>query len=124
MFGLISANLKKRIFPERSIRCSAVPRATRESTTPKSRTSPSLTCSATTSRRSGTDRKTARKRWAALIKQMYETDPLICPKCGEQMKIISFIERNQKEVIEKILRYCGLWEEESARAPRVEAMDD
>jgi hypothetical protein len=32
------------------------------------------------------------------------------------MKIISFIERHQTEVIEKILRHCGLWEEE-ARAP-------
>ncbi|MDA1274248.1 MAG: hypothetical protein O2960_09375 [Verrucomicrobia bacterium] len=31
--------------------------------------------------------------------------------------IISFIERGQREVIEKILRHCGLWEEEAARAP-------
>ena len=59
----------------------------------------------------------ARKRWAALIKQVYEVDPLLCPKCGGTMKIISFIERDQKEVIEKILRHCGLWEEEAARAP-------
>ena len=26
------------------------------------------------------------------------------------MKIISFIERRQAEVIERILRHCGLWE--------------
>ena len=26
------------------------------------------------------------KRWAALIKQVYEIDPLSCPKCGGQMK--------------------------------------
>jgi len=26
------------------------------------------------------------------------------------MKIISFIERRQQEVIERILRHCGLWE--------------
>jgi hypothetical protein len=38
----------------------------------------------------GPDRTTARKRWAALIKQVYETDPLLCPKCGGEMKIISF----------------------------------
>jgi len=56
----------------------------------------------------------ARKRWAALIKQVYEVDPLVCPKCGGQMKIISFIERHQCEVIEKILRHCGWWEENSA----------
>ncbi len=43
----------------------------------------------------------ARKRWAALIKQLYETDPLSCPKCGSTMKIIAFIERHQGEVIEK-----------------------
>ena len=59
----------------------------------------------------------ARKRWAALIKQVYETDPLACPKCGSAMKIIAFIERHQGEVIEKILRHCGLWEEAAARAP-------
>ena len=34
-------------------------------------------------------------------------DPLVCPKCGGQMKIISFIEKDQSEVIEKILRHCG-----------------
>jgi hypothetical protein len=36
------------------------------------------------------------------------------------MKIIAFIERRQTEVIEKILRHCGLWEESSARAPPTE----
>lgn len=61
--------------------------------------------------------KEARKRWAALIKQVYEVDPLVCPKCGGQMKIISFIDRHQREVIEKILRHCELWEEAPARAP-------
>ena len=70
----------------------------------------------------GPDRKTARKRWAALIKQVYETDPLLCPKCGGEMKIISFIERHQSEVIEKILKHCGMWQDESARAPPEEAM--
>jgi Putative transposase len=59
----------------------------------------------------------ARKGWAALIKQVYESDPLSCPKCGSQMKIIAFIERHQTEVIETILRHCGLWEEGSARGP-------
>ena len=31
-------------------------------------------------------RKPARKRWAALIKQVYEIDPLSCHKCGAEMK--------------------------------------
>jgi len=59
----------------------------------------------------------ARRRWAALIQQVYEVDRLLCPKCGGTMKIISFIERRQREVIERILRRCGLWEEDEARAP-------
>ena len=59
----------------------------------------------------------ARKGWAALLKQVYEADPLCCPKCGSEMKIIAFIERRQTEVIEKILRHCGLWKESPARGP-------
>jgi hypothetical protein len=52
-----------------------------------------------------------------LIKRVYETDPLACPKCGGQMKVIAFIEPPQGEVIEKILRHCGLWNPSSPRAP-------
>jgi Putative transposase len=70
----------------------------------------------------GPSAREARQRWAALIKQVYEVDPLLCPKCGGTMKIISFIERHQSEVIERILRHCGPWEEESARAPPEEQM--
>ncbi|MCP4591912.1 MAG: hypothetical protein GY842_14350, partial [bacterium] len=45
-----------------------------------------------------------------LIKRVYEVDPLECPHCGGQMKVVSFIERCQADVIERILRHCGLWE--------------
>jgi len=48
--------------------------------------------------------------WARLIKRVYEVDPLCCSQCGGQMKIISFIERHQADVIERILRHCGRWE--------------
>ncbi len=48
--------------------------------------------------------------WAALVKRVYEVDPLECPKCGAEMRIIAFIERCQRDVVEKILRHCGLWE--------------
>jgi hypothetical protein len=30
--------------------------------------------------------------WAMLIKRVYEIDPLACPQCGGQMKVIAFIE--------------------------------
>ena len=64
----------------------------------------------------------ARKGWAALIRQVYESDPLSCPKCGATMRIIAFIERHQTDVIEKILRHCGLWEQSPARDPPLPAL--
>jgi len=55
--------------------------------------------------------------WAMLIKRVYEVDPLACPKCGGVMKVVSFIEPPQAQVIEKILSHCGLWQERASRAP-------
>ena len=52
-----------------------------------------------------------------LIKRVYEVDPLCCPKCGGQMKVVSFIEPPQAEVIEAILKHCGLWQACAPRAP-------
>jgi len=52
-----------------------------------------------------------------LIKRVYEIDPLECPRCHGQMKVVAFIEPPQGAVIEKILRYCGLWQPSSPRAP-------
>jgi hypothetical protein len=63
-------------------------------------------------------RKRCRQRWAALIKRVYEINPLRCPKCGGQMRIISIIgRRDQAEVVERILRHCGLWDDAAPRAP-------
>lgn len=39
--------------------------------------------------------------WAALIKLIYESDPLLCPKCCTPMRIISLI--RDPAVIDKIL---------------------
>ena len=55
--------------------------------------------------------------WAMLIKRVYETDPLCCPKCGSAMAVVAFIEPPQKEVIDKILEHCGLRRSTEARAP-------
>ena len=38
------------------------------------------------------DKPTPSKSWAALIKRVYEVDPLVCDKCGGTMKIIAFIQ--------------------------------
>ncbi len=35
----------------------------------------------------------ARKRaWARLLAKVYEIDPLVCPKCGSEMKVIAVIQ--------------------------------
>jgi hypothetical protein len=44
-----------------------------------------------------------RKSWAALIRLVYESDPLLCPKCGTQMKIVSVMK--DVAVIDKILAH-------------------
>jgi len=38
-----------------------------------------------------------------LIKRVYEVDPLCCPKCGGQVKVVSFIGPPQAGVIGAIL---------------------
>jgi transposase-like protein len=48
-----------------------------------------------------------KQRWAELIKEVYEADPLVCPRCGGSMRILAFID--QSEIIEKILTHLGLW---------------
>jgi hypothetical protein len=60
--------------------------------------------------------------WAMLIKPVYKIDPLACPRCGGQMKVIVFIEPPQGAVVEKILRHCGLWCPSAPPAPP--AVDD
>ena len=50
----------------------------------------------------------ARRRWAALIKKVYETDPLVCPECRSEMRVISFI--TEEELIFRILRHLDLFE--------------
>ena len=66
--------------------------------------------SATTATRSS-------QTWVMLIKRVYEVDPLCCPQCGGQMKVVSFIELPQADVIEEILQHSGLWQSPTPRAP-------
>ncbi len=46
-----------------------------------------------------------RRRWAELLRRIYEVDPLVCPRCGETMRIIAFI--TEPRVITKILRHLA-----------------
>ena len=56
--------------------------------------------------------KELKKRWSYFIRKVYETDPLICPNCQGEMRIISFID--QPDVIKKILQHLSLWEQSQA----------
>jgi hypothetical protein len=59
-------------------------------------------------------KRIASKTWRECIKKIWEADPLLCPKCGGEMKIISFI--TDSKTIRKILEHL-LWTEVSSRAP-------
>jgi hypothetical protein len=37
------------------------------------------------------ERAALRRRWANLIRRVYEADPLVCPRCGAEMRVVSFI---------------------------------
>ena len=53
------------------------------------------------------ERRIPSKKWRELIKKVWEVDPLECPNCGGEMKVIALID--EAAVIEKILRHLGLW---------------
>jgi len=59
--------------------------------------------------------KSCSKSWARLIKKIYEVDPLVCSKCGGDMRIIAFIE--DYKVIKKILDWLGIDEFRRDRPP-------
>ena len=44
-----------------------------------------------------------RRRWANLIRRVYQAEPLICQKYGSNMRILSFI--TQDRVIRRILEH-------------------
>ncbi len=45
--------------------------------------------------------KASRRSWARLIQKVYEVDPLICEKCGHEMKVIAVITNSHE--VNKIL---------------------
>ncbi|MBI3272870.1 MAG: hypothetical protein HYZ53_28035, partial [Planctomycetes bacterium] len=47
-----------------------------------------------------------RRRWAELIKRVYEVDPLVCSRCGATMKIVAFI--TDPTVLARSLSHLGL----------------
>jgi len=63
--------------------------------------------------------KKFRKNWARLIQKIYEVDPLVCPKCQGEMRIIAFIEI--PHIIKKILKHLNLCETNNHDPPRINA---
>jgi len=46
------------------------------------------------------------KGWAAMIRKVYEVDPMLCPKCGGTMKVVVFITDHQ--AVDRIIRRLKL----------------
>jgi len=47
------------------------------------------------------ERAALRRRWANLIRRVYEVDPLVCPRCGGEMRVVGFI--TEPSLIKRIL---------------------
>jgi len=61
-----------------------------------------------------------RQAWAQLLRKVFEVEPLVCPRCGQEMKIVARIADHA--IIDRILRHRsrkGMVSvfEENARAP-------
>ncbi len=54
-------------------------------------------------------RRIPSKTWREHIKKVWEVDPLLCPTCQREMRIVSLI--NELKVIERFLRQLGLWDQ-------------
>ena len=71
--------------------------------------------SARADRNHSPDARALRRSWAQLIKRVYEVDPLVCPSCGGEMRIIAFI--IDHDVVDAILRHLTKAEARSPRGP-------
>jgi len=60
-------------------------------------------------------RRTRRRAWARLVRRVYEVDPLRCPSCGGEMRIISVI--LEHKVITEILSHLAQKGIQPGRAP-------
>jgi hypothetical protein len=63
------------------------------------------------------ERQARRRAWARLIRRVHEVDPLVSPKCGGEMRIISVI--LDPAVIRKILDHLRRRKDTATRAPPI-----
>ncbi len=52
--------------------------------------------------------KQFRRRWARLIQKIYEVDPLCCPNCEHQTRVVSILEAGS--IVKKILEHLDPWD--------------
>jgi hypothetical protein len=52
------------------------------------------------------ERKVAARRWAEPIRRIFEVDPLVCPRCQAEPKIVSFITERPttRRILERMSR--------------------
>ena len=60
-------------------------------------------------------RKRCSPTWARLIARVYQTDPLVCTRCGQRMSLIAFV--TDQMAIGKILDHLGLSSPQAAKPP-------
>jgi len=61
------------------------------------------------------DARALRRSRAQLIKGVYEVDPLVCPKCQGEMRVIALI--TEHDVVDAILRHLAPAEATPPRGP-------
>jgi len=64
---------------------------------------------------SSAERQARRRAWARLIRLVYETDPLDCPRCGSRMRVLAVI--TEPRVIDRILDHLASRGIEPGRGP-------
>jgi hypothetical protein len=51
-------------------------------------------------------RRLPAKGWAEMIRKVYEVDPMLCPRCGGQTKVIAFL--TDYAVVDRIINHLKL----------------
>ena len=59
------------------------------------------TCSETATDKSSTTSTSSRAHWARLIRKVFEVDPVLCGKCGSEMKIVAVL--TDPKVVDRII---------------------
>jgi diadenosine tetraphosphate (Ap4A) HIT family hydrolase len=64
------------------------------------------------------ERSALRRRWANLIRRVYEVDPLVCPRCGAEMRVIAFI--TEPSLVKRILDHVRKRDRVSRSPPQLQ----